>query len=89
MSINFKESTIEDIKEYLKLNCRLLTTIQKDKCLIQLFYYLENKYHIEREECIKLYNNANECIFLTDGKKCDKHIHKDRLCKKHFKFVNK
>lgn len=78
-----------DIVETCKLNCHLLSTIQKEKCMVQLVDYCTQRYTISKEECIKLYLNASKCVFLTNGKQCDRHAHMDRLCKIHYKKVNK
>jgi len=82
---SIKNYTEEQLESYLGLHCRLLTTIQKDKCLLQLFQYMENKYSISKEECIEIYNKTNECTYLTNGEKCNKKHYQDRLCRKHFK----
>lgn len=89
--MDFENSSLEEIQNFLLLNCRVLTTIQKDKCLIQLIKYLEQKYQnqITREDCIRIFNESNECTFLTDGKKCDKKIYKNKCCKKHIKLLEK
>jgi hypothetical protein len=80
---------MQDIIETCKLNCHILSTIQKEKCFIQLVDYFTQRYPITKEECIKMYLNASKCIFLTNGKRCDKPYHMDRLCKIHHKKVNK
>jgi len=84
-----KNYTEEELETYLGLHCKLLTTIQKDKCLLQLFQYMETKYSISKEECIKIYNKATECTYLINGEKCNKKHYQDRLCRKHFKLYTK
>ncbi len=83
----FKYNVMEDLVETCKLNCHLLTTIQKEKCFVQLVDYFTQRYPTKctKEECIKLYLNAGKCVFLTDGKRCDKAAFSERLCKVHHK----
>jgi len=81
-----QNKNLQDQKEYLSLYCRLLTSIQRDKCLLHLLKYFETTKSFDKSELIKIYNLSSECVFLTDGKKCDKKMYQNRLCKKHFKL---
>lgn len=80
---------MEDLIQTCKLNCHLLSTLQKEKCMVQLIDYFTQRYPITKEECIKLYLNAGKCVFLTNGKRCDRQGFQDRLCKIHHKKISK
>ena len=83
---NIDDYSLEELKQLLLINCKLLTTIQKEKCLIKCFNHFEPIYNMTREESIKQYNLSSECTFLINGKKCNKKSFNNRLCKVHNKY---
>ena len=83
------EYTKDDLILLLSKNCNLLTTTQKDKCIIQLFNHFESKYNIERDKIREIYKNSYKCTYTDDiNNICNNQMLMDRLCLKHYKKIN-